>query len=439
MQKLRVSENGHFLTHPGGTPFFWMGDTGWGVFNLITADEAREYLENRKRKGFNLIQTFHAARWMARNRAGEPAFIDDDPRRPNPAHLDHIDAVLRMAESLDLYVAFGVESIVRPGIPWAVTEAADAYAYGRLMGERFRARTNVVWLLGHDFDPAKTGEDVRHLTRALAKGIADGVNGVDSLEGPTDYAATRMTYHPPWLSSSRWFHQDEWLDFHIIQTCANPERIADAVEADTRLRPPKPTLLCEGAYEDGSYKKGDHWVTPLMARTQAYWSVFAGGFGHTYGAHGVWRFAQEARPDGREGGAVRPWREAMELEAGTQMIHLRTLMESRPMLTRVPDQTLLACEPGPGLHRMQATRDAERRYALVYVPGAGRRVEIRMDALAGDGLLAWWYDPRTGEAARIGQYANRGTQAFVTPEHGPDWVLALDDAARGYSEPGRRP
>lgn len=27
--KLRVSDNGTYLQHENGTPFFWMGETGW--------------------------------------------------------------------------------------------------------------------------------------------------------------------------------------------------------------------------------------------------------------------------------------------------------------------------------------------------------------------------------------------------------------------------
>ena len=31
---LGVSENGHFLVHEDGTPFFWTGDTPWALFTL---------------------------------------------------------------------------------------------------------------------------------------------------------------------------------------------------------------------------------------------------------------------------------------------------------------------------------------------------------------------------------------------------------------------
>jgi len=30
--QLTVSENGRFLAQPDGTPFLWLGDTGWGLF-----------------------------------------------------------------------------------------------------------------------------------------------------------------------------------------------------------------------------------------------------------------------------------------------------------------------------------------------------------------------------------------------------------------------
>lgn len=53
---LRVSENKRYLTTANGDPFFWLGDTRWLLFSKLSREEAGQYFEDRKQKGFNVIQ-----------------------------------------------------------------------------------------------------------------------------------------------------------------------------------------------------------------------------------------------------------------------------------------------------------------------------------------------------------------------------------------------
>jgi hypothetical protein len=64
-----------------------------------------------------------------------------------------------------------------------------------------------------------------------------------------------------------------------------------------------------------------------------------------------------------------------------------------------------------------------------------------MDVITGPEVLAWWYNPRNGQATSIGSFSNQGEREFTTPDPGEmiDWVLVLDDAARRYPAPGTRP
>jgi len=93
--------------------------------------------------------------------------------------------------------------------------------------------------------------------------------------------------------------------------------------------------------------------------------------------------------------------------------------------------------PGAGRYRFVATRDAEGRYAMVYAP-VGRPFKVRMKAIKGARVKAWWFSPRDGRATPIGEFANDGEHEFTPPDPGEplDWVLVLDDAAQGYKEPG---
>jgi hypothetical protein len=54
--KLRISDNKRFLITETGDPFFWLGDTGWLLFTKLSREEGERYLEDRRQKGFNVIQ-----------------------------------------------------------------------------------------------------------------------------------------------------------------------------------------------------------------------------------------------------------------------------------------------------------------------------------------------------------------------------------------------
>ena len=129
-------------------------------------------------------------------------------------------------------------------------KTSNAYAYGKFLGERYRAKPNIVWILGGD-NVADT-EEKKTIWNAVAKGITEAVAGSE------DYSKTLMTYHSPGgTSSSNWFHAAPWLDFNMIQTWSDYLSIPARIAADYKLTPPKPTGLGEGAYEDGNQYKFD--------------------------------------------------------------------------------------------------------------------------------------------------------------------------------------
>src|SRR5690606_5063024 len=109
---------------------------------------------------------------------------------------------------------------------------------------------------------------------------------------------------------------------------------------------------------------------------------------------------------------------------GRQMQHGRALIESRPMLTRIPDDSLIeptpgasTAIPGAGRHRVVATRDRDGSYAMIYTP-SGRAFTLRLEALSGEELQAWWYDPRTGEAQKAERFRREATRRFTPPDPG---------------------
>jgi hypothetical protein len=139
------------------------------------------------------------------------------------------------------------------------------------------------------------------------------------------------------------------------------------------------------------------------------------------------------------------WPEALEEPGSAQVGFGRKLIESRPILTRVPDDSVLVTDdvatliPGAGTRRFVATRDSEGGYAMVYAP-VGRSFKVRMNKITGPKVKAWWFNPRDGQAKEVGVFENKGERKFTPPDPGEllDWVLVLDDAARKFPAPGSR-
>jgi len=98
--KLKVSENKHFLVFEDGTPFFYLGDTAWELLHRLSKSDAEKYLENRRLKGFTVIQTVVLAELDGLNdpnAEGERPLIDNNPLLPNEKYFQHIDWVIKKA------------------------------------------------------------------------------------------------------------------------------------------------------------------------------------------------------------------------------------------------------------------------------------------------------------------------------------------------------
>src|SRR6187431_1407813 len=98
--RLQVTKDGHYLQYEDGTPFFWLGDTGWELFHRLDKEEIEGYLQNRKQKGFNVIQAVILAEFdglKKPNRYGEIPLRDLDPTKPNEKYFELVDWTIQQA------------------------------------------------------------------------------------------------------------------------------------------------------------------------------------------------------------------------------------------------------------------------------------------------------------------------------------------------------
>jgi hypothetical protein len=418
---LKVSENRRFLVHADGTPFFWLGDTAWELFHRLTREEAERYLENRRAKRFTVIQAVALAELDGLNTPnayGHRPLVENDPTRPATEYWGHVDWILKKAEEKGIYIGllptWGDKVTKMWGTGPEIFTAENARAYGKWIGSRYKSAPNLIWINGGDRPADKSAE----IWRALAAGLREGDGGRHLL-----------TFHPPGgRTSSAWFHKDDWLDLNMLQTGHARNTDSGArIEADYRREPIKPVLDGEPTYEDHplAFKPQNGYADALDVRKYLYWDLFAGACGHTYGCHNIWQMMAPGRK--AISWAHASWSDSLDLPGAGQMRHGRALMESRPYLSRVPDQSLVVSGD-----RVRATRGDG--YAFVYVP-TGKPVTIALGKISGDKVDAWWFDPRDGSARAIEAVSNQGTREFTPPSADLDWILVLDDASRVFRKP----
>lgn len=446
--RLKIAENKRFLVTADGQPFFWLGDTTWELFHRLNREQAIQLLENRAALKFNVLQSVAIAELEGHtdpNPYGHLPFVDLDVTRPavkdgpQNDYWDHVDFIVREANQRGLYIGF----LPTWGRFWRDTgnnrkplfTVANAETYGEWLGKRYRD-SGLIWILGGDRDVAS--DDHREIMRAMAKGLRRGDGG-----------AHLMTFHPPGgRGSAEWFHDEPWLDFNMRQNGHTPEFTGryHNTRLDYDRNPTKPVLDGEPIYEDHpvSFKANElgHSISSDVRRP-LYWNLFSGAFGHTYGHHSVWQMWSPGKAP--INGPLMPWSDAIQQPGAAQMRHGRALMESRPFLTRVPDDSIIVTDrvatsvPGAGRYRFVATRDKSGSYAMIYAP-VGRKFSVNLDKLSGAKVKAWWFNPRTGKPHAIGTFAKSGVREFTPPDHGEmiDWVLVLDDAAKKFPAPGAR-
>ncbi len=462
LERLRVSKDGRHLETESGKTFLWMADTDWTMPMKLKWDDVIYFMDKRIQQGFTVLQIVALDPEMdheMRTPCGETALFDYDLSRRNEKYFEYLDWIIDTADEKGLYVmllpAWG-QLVV--GEDWGggtyekTVTAENAYEYGDWIGQRYKDRDNIIWCLGGDRQPIHKGVSYKDVWRKMAEGIGHGVTGKDlkwNVPDP-DWSRALMTYHTcfemetgKYSTMSYWDDGDVWIDFIMLQS-GHGEKTQNylQVKADYDRERPMPIFDGEPAYEQMPsgwpelFPLHDEWIV----RKRAYWSLFAGAFGHTYGHSSVWCMISEKE---RDEGRPYSWFEALDRPGAWQMRVLTDLLRSRPFPDVVPCQEMIghnsSCGEGCLDDHRQACVDREGRFAMIYLSSGGTE-KVDLSRLKGDTLCVWWFDPRNGECSEKQEIPNTGSwQDFTSPDQGDrkDWVLVLDDKACGFGRPGR--
>ncbi len=405
-------------------PFFWLGDTAWLLLQKLDLNEAEAYLDNRAARRFNVIQAV-LAHDENFGRAG--AEIDFNDPAAAEDYWKKAEAVTKLAEKRGIYAAWLPVwgSMVKKGL----LNESNAAAYAEFLARRLGGRENVVWVLGGDIRGGN-GFEVWKIMAGILKAknperlitfhpfgrtcSADRFGGTGLLDfdmfqsGHRRYDQSNLGAWDDNAEKEDFFGEDNW---RYVRKCLSAER-------------PRPVLDGEPSYEgihQGLHDFSQPFWQARDVRRYAYWSVFEGACGHTYGANSVMQFYKpsDEKPsyDARE-----YWNEGIDLPGGMQMKYLYELMTSVDFASGKHNDGLVS-NKGFGKYD-RITAFSGKDFAFVY-NFSGRPFELGAEQLGFKPRRAEWFDPSNGARAAADIGAHRGIVPPKNAEGGSDMVLAL--------------
>lgn len=394
---VKVSHNGRYFIDSAGKPFFWLGTTQWQIFRDNTLDEAKIILENVKGKGFSVVQAMllGVGGPVQPNVCGEMPWSNNNPLTPNEAYFENVDSVVEMARRNGLVISmtlyhqrFGDYMNPKNARPWA-----------KWIAQRYKNVPNIIWSM-----TPRANQEYVPILRELAAGLQEGDGGFHIIYFKPD----------PAPYSSSFIHKEPWLAFNSIQTWKSVNLIYPMVTKDYGLKPVKPVVMGEGAYEEGTEYGFD--VTPLWIRRQAYYSYLAGGY-HSYGHNDSWR-------------VLPTWKKSLDAPGASQMSILRKIfLDLEEWWRLVPDQSIFARggqTEGDILNL--AARHENGKWIIAYF-GSSTAAAINMNkTTASNTIRGLWINPSTGMRTAIGRFPNKGVRSFTTLDGWEDALLVLETA-----------
>jgi hypothetical protein len=469
VERLKISENRRYITHQDGKPFIWLADTDWTIAQRLKWDDAEYLMQKRKSQGFTVLQIValdpEQDREM-RNPAGDKALLNDNLSTPNEKYFQYLDWIIDKAEEYGFYVLLlPVWGELVVGHNWMgefskkIVTKENAFQYGKWIGNRYKDRTNIIWCLGGDRQPIHLGVDYRDVWRKMAEGIAKGVLQKDMKHNEKDpnWQKLLMTYHAcheaetgECSTMSYWSDEEAWISFIMIQSGHGLTLVKNDYNRKNRM----PVFDGEPAYEQmpTTWPIGSDFHGGWMVRKRAYWSLFAGSFGHTYGHPSVcWMISEKERDNFRR----YSWFEALDQPGAWQMKILRDFLESRDLSQCLPGQDLLI-EQNDKLQdvtdeHIQACIEKEGKFACLYFPSGGEET-VDLSRLEIDQLQIWWFNPRDGECYTQENVITDKAISFealqrdgelsvlkvITPTRGneQDWVCVIENRNNQSTIPG---
>lgn len=399
MQKLKVGPHKRFLVKEDGSAFVWIGATMW-KWKALSLEQMKQIVDDHSAKGYTVLQII-----------------------AYPDRYETVDKLVDLAADRNMYLAFvtGWYRDVQRG------SVSDLYKRGHELGSRYKDNNNIIWLTAGEAGGHKRKDRTvpDEKLEALVRGIRDGDTGNKLLTVHADYKrGTSLDNDTEIVDFDNW-QTSQWRSpSDLPREDKRSWTVWQAITYDYTRKPVKPTLDSEAWYERNKSHGG---ATPFNIRRRAYFSILAGGFGHTYGAGGIWDGLVE--PKGCSGN----WETALTYTGYIHIGHLSEFLHGLgsdfPKLR--PDQSMIKSRNSDSYDtHIQAAVARDGSLALVY-SASDAPYTLDLTRLRPQSLSARWYNPRenTFRKDKGSPYDHTNShQAFDPPGNkgaGHDWVLML--------------
>lgn len=435
---LRVSEDGRYLRHLDGAPFFWLADTWWmglckrlgwpGDFQVLTAD--------RVAKGFTVIQIVAGlypdmAPFDERgaNEAGFP--WETDYSRINPAYFDMAD--LRV----NWLVASGLTPCIVGSWGWFLDFAGveAMKKHWRNLIARYGAYP-VVWCLAgeilmpyylaltlRDWD-SEERQQYHARMKAEWSEVARYLRSIDLYHRPA-------TVHPSYPGGPRDMVDDEALiDLDMLHTGHYDRRslsvtVEQVVESCARTSR-KPVIDGEVCYE------GIGEACRQEVQRLVFWAcILSGACGHTYAANGVWQVNTRQAPigpspHGSAWGNI-PWEDAYQLPGSAHLGVCKSLLMRYPWWQFQPHPEWADPHWTQEDYLLPYAAGVPRQVRLIFLPGFVTLSTVKR-LEPGITYRAFYFDPKDGKEYPLGEAKGDANGDWTPPKPTifQDWVLVLE-------------
>lgn len=408
---LRISPDKRYLVHADGTPFLWIGDTGWGASLKSDLHEWKQYIDTRASQGFNVIQI--SPRGVGnRNTASENNDISfDTDGRPDTLFWKDLESKITYANDKGLMIL-----MVGTGSAWRdrmarnpFNQKFESYISGRMASSMVMFSPSFDQLFVDELD--KVAFELKKYTQHLV-----------TQHPGTNYRAN-ITYR-----------NSNSVDFGGLQSGHHNGDVMKAYDAARQWTidmwfgaPVKPVINIETMYDAYGTDDARNWRRK-DSRKLGWITWLAGARGYTYGAGdvppkvplgsgAVWRF-------NRDSSKYDYWENAINWQSARQMSFMKAFLNSTEWWKFIPAMELIRNQAQVDTLMMVASRTVDLDAVMVYAPD-NPSVVLDMAVFYGT-YRSSWFNPQTGEYSKTGVFSGGDpNRVFNRPEGWEDAVLKI--------------
>ncbi|MBR5661449.1 MAG: DUF4038 domain-containing protein [Bacteroidales bacterium] len=445
---VKVEPGRKYMSYADGTPFFYLGDTHWGMYleefdapgpnagNTGAESHFKYIVDRRAEQGFTVYQSEPLGASFNLS-DGKVDSVDIPGLRAADkyykyiagAGLVHANAEFFFASSMRAELAANGDAlrtisrdwVARFGafpVIWTLAQEIDNDFYSERGDQPAYDFTNNPWVKVaeyiHKYDcyshPLSGHQENSWYTTVSGKGTGASDRDGDGASVFRSEEVAKRTGHNWWAA--------QWSP--SLTGPVDPGLVRDYWESS------RPAVNYEGRY-------CGLWTKDFGSRVQGWISFLSGFFGYGYGAIDIWLYRSDYDVntesfDGVEhitpADKMKPWSESIEYPSAIQMGYLRSFMESFDWWNLTPvlnDEEAFKADASGYVYAR--TSDTHVLYFFSKETTTGEITDIQ----AGNTFRLSWYNPRSGEWSNPVNLTSSEEGRLVLPEKPDfeDWVLMI--------------